>query len=58
MKYLMLLSALIIFSTVYGQESNDTLTYARTEIIVPEGCSAKSNMNSKDVMDFLLNGFI
>ena len=52
MKYLLLLSALTIFSTVYGQESNDTLTYARTEIIVPEGCSAKSKY---EVID--CNGF-
>lgn len=52
MKYLLLLSALTIFSAVYGQESNDTLTYARTEIIVPEGCSAKSKY---EVID--CNGF-
>ncbi len=52
MKYLLLLSALTIFSTVYGQESNDTLTYAGTEIIVPEGCSVKSKY---EVID--CNGF-
>jgi len=52
MKYLLLLSAMTILSTVYGQESNDALTYARTEIIVPDGCSAKSKY---EVID--CNGF-
>jgi hypothetical protein len=52
MKYLLLLSALTIFSTVHGQESNDTLTYARTEIIIPEGCSAKSKYEIIDCNGF------
>ena len=43
MKNLFLILLMTFFSTVYGQESNDTLTYAKTEIIVPNGCTAKSN---------------
>ena len=52
MKALLLILSLTIFSTVYGQEENDTLTYAKTEIIVPDGCSAKSKY---EVID--CNGF-
>jgi hypothetical protein len=44
--------AIVLISTVYGQESTDTLTYAKTEIIVPDGCSAKSKY---EVME--CNGF-
>ena len=42
MKNLLLILPILFFSTVYGQESNDTLTYVKTEIIVPDGCSTKS----------------
>ena len=52
MKKLLLVLAMAFFSTVYGQESNDTLTYVRTEIIVPDGCTAKSKY---EVID--CNGF-
>ena len=52
MKNLLVVLSLAFFSTVYGQESNDTLTYAKTEIIIPEGCSAKSKY---EVID--CNGF-
>jgi hypothetical protein len=52
MKNLLLVIAIAFFSTVYGQESNDTLSYAKTEIIVPDGCSAKSKY---EVLD--CNGF-
>lgn len=52
MKTFLLILSLTIFSTVYGQEENDTLTYVKTEIIVPDGCSAKSKY---EVID--CNGF-
>ena len=52
MKYLLLILAIALFSTAYAQESTYTLTYAKTEIIVPEGCSAKSEY---EVID--CNGF-
>ncbi|WP_339756213.1 hypothetical protein [Algoriphagus aquimarinus] len=52
MRNLLLILAIALFSTVYGQESTDTLTYVKTEIIVPEGCSAKSKY---EVME--CNGF-
>ena len=52
MKYLLLILTITSLSTVYGQEGTDTLTYAGTEIIVPDGCSAKSKY---EVMD--CNGF-
>ena len=52
MRNLLLILAIAFFSDVYGQESTDTLTYARTEIIVPDGCSAKSKY---EVLD--CNGF-
>lgn len=42
MKSLLLALSTLFFSTVYGQGPNDTLTYVKTEIIVPDGCSAKS----------------
>lgn len=52
MKYLLLVLSLTFLSAVYGQEKNDTLTYVKTEIIVPDGCSAKSKY---EVID--CNGF-
>ena len=52
MKTLLLILSIAFLSTVYGQESNDTLTYVKTEIIVPEGCSTKSKY---EVID--CNGF-
>src|SRR5690606_23832779 len=52
MKNLFLILLMAFFSTVYGQESNDTLTYAKTEIIVPNGCSAKSNYEILDCNGF------
>jgi hypothetical protein len=52
MKYLLLVLSMTFFSTIYGQDSKDTLTYAKTEIIVPEECSAKSKY---EVID--CNGF-
>jgi len=52
MKNLLLILAIVLISSVYGQESTDTLTYAKTEIIVPDGCSAKSKY---EVME--CNGF-
>lgn len=42
MKNLLLLLPILFFSAAYGQESNDTLTYVKSKIIVPNGCSAKS----------------
>jgi len=42
MKHLLLILTLPFFSFLQAQETSDTLTYARTVIIVPEGCSAKS----------------
>jgi len=42
MKHLLLFLTLPFFSFLHAQDSSDTLTYARTAIIVPEGCSAKS----------------
>jgi len=52
MRNLLLILAIALFSTVNGQESTDTLTYVKTEIIVPDGCSAKSKY---EVME--CNGF-
>ena len=52
MRNLLLILAIAFFSSVYGQESTNTLTYAKTEIIVPDGCSAKSKY---EVID--CNGF-
>lgn len=52
MNNLFLILSVVFFSTVYGQESYDTLTYAKTEIIVPDGCIATSNYEILDCNGF------
>ncbi|HLT41481.1 MAG TPA: hypothetical protein VKZ95_02165 [Sphingobacteriaceae bacterium] len=52
MKNLLLILSITFFSNIYGQESNDTLSYVKTEIIIPEGCWTKSKY---EVID--CNGF-
>src|SRR5690606_31981572 len=52
MKNLLLLLLMAFFSPLYGQDSNDTLTYVKTEIIVPDGCSAKSKYEALDCNGF------
>lgn len=52
MKGLLLIIAISSFSIVYGQKSNDTLSYASTTIVVPDGCSAKSQYEVIDCYGF------
>ena len=52
MKNLLLIIAIAFFSNVHGQVENDTLTYVKTEITVPEGCSAKSKYEILDCNGF------
>lgn len=52
MRNLLLILALASFSNSHAQELTDTLTYVRTKIIVPEGCSAQSKWEVSDCSGF------
>ncbi|MDG4951275.1 hypothetical protein NLM59_10080 [Weeksellaceae bacterium KMM 9724] len=52
MKNILLLLTIFLLSIVDGQESIDTLTYAKTEIKVPENCIAKSQYEILDCNGF------
>lgn len=52
MKQLLLMLSMAFCSILYAQESNDILTYVKTEIKVPDGCSAKSNYEIIDCDGF------